>query len=340
MNDEISFKLQKVLSYNCFLNIIIGERGVGKSYELKRYSANKFIKKNKKFAYIRRYKTELSKALKKGSEPIFFNEISTRPEFKEHKFTNSNDTFYIDGKICGYAIPLSTSNILKSSQFNDVDTIIFDEFQVMKGVYHYLNNEVENFLELIETINRLRPNVKIFMLSNAISITSPYFTFFNLTLPYNSDIKTFKNNTILVHYIKNIEYRKLKKQSSFGKLVDGTKYGEYAIDNKFLQDNNCFIMKKSKNSKLFFTLKIDTHFYGVWKDFQNECIFISSKTNINYPIKLALTNESHDNNTIYIKSKVNVFFKSLQNHYECGKLYFENQSIKNMVCNCLSKYLT
>lgn len=113
----------------------------------------------------------------------------------------------------GFAIPLSTANILKSSTFENVDTIIFDEFLITRSTYHYLQNEVIQFAELLETIIRLRPNIKILMLGNAISITNPYFDFFRLTLPYNSQFKLFKDGLILVHYSQNKKYQEVKANS-------------------------------------------------------------------------------------------------------------------------------
>ena len=110
-------------------------------------------------------------------------------------------------KLHGYAIPLSTANILKSSTFENVDTIIFDEFLITRSTYHYLPNEIIQFAELLETIIRLRPNIKILLLGNAISVSNPYFDFFGLTLPYKNQYKTFKNNLILVTYSKNEKYQ-------------------------------------------------------------------------------------------------------------------------------------
>ena len=197
LNNKFYYNLQRVLSFNSLINIIIGERGVGKSYTCKKHVINRFIKKNEQFVYLRRYKTEL-----KSSVPKFFDDIIANNEFPEAKFKVKNNLFYIDDNIAGYALPLSTANILKSTSFAQVKTIIFDEFIIDKGCYHYLQNEVEQFLDIIETIARLR-DVRVFMLGNAISITNPYFTYFDLTLPYNSDIALFKDGSILVNYIKN-----------------------------------------------------------------------------------------------------------------------------------------
>lgn len=147
---------------------------------------------------------------------------------------------------------LSTSQDLKSSNFSGVKTIIFDEFAIETGQKkYYLNNEVFTFLNLIETIARTR-NIRVFLLANSVSRANPYFLFFNLDIPYNNDIKLFKDNLILVNYTHNTEYRDFKKKTNFGKLVANTSFSDYAIDNKFLDETNTFIQKKQKSAKFKF----------------------------------------------------------------------------------------
>ena len=114
---------------------------------------------------------------------------------------------------------------------------------------------------------RLRPDIKILMLGNAISVTNPYFEFFKLTLPYKSQFKTFKNGLILVHYSQNKKYQEVKKQSVIGKLFSDTDYGEYAFENEFLEDDNNFIHKKTSNAKFNFTINLLGTKYGVWTDY-------------------------------------------------------------------------
>ena len=250
IDKSIYLDFNKPLSYNALLTFIITERGLGKSYGAKKFVAKRFINKGKQFVYLRRYKTELKQAMMKNDNPLFFKQIENDEELKDHKFTNKNDTMYIDDKLCGFAMPLSIANILKSSTYDNVDTIIFDEFLIDKGNYHYLQNEVIQLLDVIETVARLR-DIRVIFLGNAISITNPYFTFFNLSLPYNSEVKIAKrdnkgNPLIVIYYAKNQAYRDVKKQSRFGQLIDGTEYGKYAIDNEFLRDSKTFIRKCSE----------------------------------------------------------------------------------------------
>ena len=48
------------------------------------------------------------------------------------------------------------------------------------------------------------------------SLTNPYFAYFQLQLPHNSEFKTFRDGSIVVNYAKNSAYREVKKASRFG----------------------------------------------------------------------------------------------------------------------------
>ena len=293
-----------------------------------------FIKTGDEFAYIRRFKTELKEAV-----PNFFDPLINNKEFK-NKLYHKGNKFYCDDKVCGYAMTLSTAQNLKSSNFDKVKFIIFDEYLIEEGQHHYLKNEVVNFLGLIETIARMR-DVKIFMLANAVSVTNPYFLYFDLHLPYNNDIITFKDGLILVQYMKNEEYRKAKKQTKFGKLVQGTSFEKYAIDNQFILDNKSFIMKKLGSSKFTFAFTYKSETFGVWFDYNNGLIFVSNNYDKNTPYMFACTLKDHKENTMFIKqAKKYSCWKLFIDNYELGNVRFENIKIKNICQEIIKMLLT
>lgn len=335
-NTNIWYDYAPVLSYGKAMFIfIIGERGVGKTYGAKKWCINKFIKKNEQFIYLRRYKTELKESA--GTTDKFFKAIY--PEFPGHKFQISGSNILCDGKTMGYTIALSTANILKSTSFDGVTTIIFDEFIIDKGCYHYLQNEVEQLLELFETIARLR-NIRIIFLGNAVSITNPYFIYFNLTLPYGKDIKTFKDGLIVVNYIKNEKYRKVKHESNFGKLIAGTNYSKYAIDNEFLRDSKAFIGKKTASSTPFFTLVYKNHTFGFWIDNKTSHIYVSKDYDPTNPTKFTVNTDDHSEQTLLLSLRSSFYFKAVISHFRMGILFFENQQIKGLVMQIIEKHLT
>lgn len=327
------YDLTKILSYNAFLNFLIGERGVGKTYSTSKFVTKQFIKKGEQFAYIRRYKTELKKAV-----PKFFDSLIKNSEFPDHNLYNKGETFYIDDKVAGYSMTLSTAQDLKSSNFSNVKYIIFDEFIIEEGQKHYLANEVENFLGLIESVARMR-DVKIFMIGNAVTIANPYFLFFDINLPYNTDIKTYKNGLILIQYMKNENYRQAKRESKFGKLIEGTEYEKYAIDNAFRMDNKDFIEKKSGSSKYSFGFIYKDNKYGVWFDFNGGKIFVSNDFQENGQI-FACTLADHSPNTMLISSakQYNCWRLFIKN-FKLGNVYYENQKIKQNVKEVVKMFI-
>lgn len=326
----------KILSRNAMLNFILGPRGCGKSYGAKKFVTNRFITRGEQFVYIRRFKTELANALYKGKTPIFFDQIAS--EFEDHKLTNTKDSFIIDDKVAGWAIPLSTASIQKSATFEGVKTIIFDEFIIDKGSLHYLNNEVEAMLDLIETIARLR-DVRVLFLANSISIINPYFVYWNLTLPYKSNFKMFKNGAICVEYIENLKYSAIKKKTKFGQVVEGTNYGDYAIDNKFLRDNKFFIEKKKGNAKYFFTLLLGDKKLGVWQAYDECKMYISNDFDPNFKYIFAIKNDSHNNDTVLTNPRQNPYLKIILSYYREGSLYFESSMIKGIFLDNMCNYL-
>lgn len=330
------YDLSKVLSYsNSFLYFLLGERGVGKTYGASKFVIKKFIEKGEEFVYIRRYKTELQ-----ISAPKFFEALKTNNEFEGHTLDVKGEKFYVDGKVAGYSMTLSTAQNRKGSNFPKVKYIIFDEFIIEEGQNHYLNlkNEVETFLGLIESIARMR-DVKVFLLANAVTITNPYFTYFDLHLPYNNDIATFKDGLILVQYMKNEEYRKAKKETKFGKLIEGTDYASYAIDNQFRLDNKHFIQKKTGGAKCRFSFIYNNQYYGVWFDYNEGKVFVSNDYDKKGVI-FACTTPDLKPNTLFISmAKDYHAWKLFIKNYKMGNVYYENQKIKS-ICGTLFKILS
>ena len=337
---NIYYNYDRLFSYNFLIAFVIGERGVGKSFNAKVAVLNKFLKTGEQFIYIRRYKTELDTAL-----ATFWNDLQGNGYFEDYRLevrkSKMLTEFKCNGKVCGYAVPLSTANILKSTAFPKVGTVVFDEFLLDNaGTYRYLKNEVTLLLDVIETVFRLRDG-KTILLGNALNVhASPYFAYWDLELPNDSrEFRTFKDGAIVVNYIKNLEYREAKKKSRFGRLIDGTEYGKYAIENQVLRENNSFIEKKPVNSTFYGSLIINGFVIGIWNG-RNGYLYLSEKYDPNSKQKFALDYNDHTEQTVYTTVRENMYMHMCVRGYKQGWLKFESQKIKAIMTPVLNKCIS
>ena len=313
--------------------MIVGGRGTGKTFNCKKHCIEDFIKHGRQFFYVRRYNTELDLAVQG-----FFEQLQKENLFTEHTFKIQKSKhlykFFMDKKLIGFACALSTALILKSASFPDVFNVIFDEALIARGSsYRYLRNEITQFLELLETIFRLR-NGRVMILSNAITVANPYYEFWDIVPKENKQFELYHNGDVCLEQVQNEEFKQEKLKSPMGRLVAGTHYGEYAIDNKMLQDDNTFIGFKPRDARYKFLLKIDGDSFGVWASNKQGALYISYMYDPNNRSVLALDVESHDTTSLLVKRSETAYMM-LKRAFELGLLFFENQKQKHKVVSAL-----
>lgn len=319
----------KTLSRQRLFNFVVGARGCGKTYGAKKTVIRNFLKSGKQFVYLRRYETEMPAA-----EMInFFDDISV--EFPDVEFKSYNGLFRINGKIAGWYFPLSKATMLKSIPFPNVSLIIFDEFIIEVGVYRYLPNEVRTFLECYSTISRDR-DVPVLFLSNAITMTNPYFLYFNLRFEEGQTVKLTK--FISVELIQSQEYEEHVKQTKFGQLIADTEYGKYNIQNKFLLDTETFISDMPPGASYISTFIVSNREVGFYVSQLDTLWYLSEKVDSTCRRKYALTFSEHDQNTI-LAQRQNPFIRQMLDSYCQGNLRFTSQEVKNICTNILRRLI-
>jgi len=309
-----------LLSHNKLINFVIGNRGGGKTFNAKKWAINDFKKRGNTFIWIRRYKSELKKVGR------FFDDIKFM--FPDDKLEVKGWKCYCNGEVFGEFIALSTSSQEKSVPFPTVNKLIFDEFIIDKGALHYLKNEVSIFLELFETVARMRDNVRALFLGNAISVVNPYFLYWNIK-PDLSKRFTVKE-LIMIELYTDREYVNKKKQTQYGQLIEGTDYGDYSIENVFLRDNDIFIEPKTNKADFMLAIKYNGIHYGFWVDYAEGVIFVNRQYDPSSYNLYAITKEDHGPNMLLIKSLKQC--KALERVIFCfqnGLLRFSDMQVKN-----------
>ena len=323
------WNINESLSYNKLFNFIVGNRGSGKTYGSKKFIINRFIKHGEQFVYVRRYKSELKKI------KSFFADLQINEEFLDHKFEVKGKDFYIDDQLAGYSLSLSMAKIEKSNSYPLVTTVVFDEFILDRGFHHYLPDEVTAFLELYETVARLRENVRVLFLANAITFTNPYFLYFNLEPPKNKN-KIIVKGDILLQLVADPDFIDEKKKTRFGKLISGTEYSAYAVDNEMLRDNDSFCGEPPAKKRYFFTVKSGGKYYGVWFADDNSVIWLTEKYDPNFKMIIVTILDDHTPNTMMIKGIArSEYVKVLEKAFKRGLVRFDSIKTKNIMMETL-----
>lgn len=324
-----------MLSHNKILNMVLSNRGGGKTFHFTEWAISDFLKNGNQCVWVRRYGTELSNK-GSGDNPgildnnAFFSAVQKEGKFPGVKLEIKGTTGYINDQPAIFFVALSTSRGLKSMNFPFVNKIIFDEFIIDKGRTTYLKNEVEVFLDLYETVARMRDNVRAVLLANSITIVNPYFLFWNIKPKPGARFTV--QGQVCVELFTDEDFIAQKKKTRFGQLVNGTRYGDYAIDNKWLLDKDTFIEDKSPDAEFMLGMKYNGVMYGFWVDYHKGLMYANKQYDPSSYSLYCLTRDDHEANLLLIKSlneskRVQRIVFAFRN----GLLRFSDMQTKNQV---------
>lgn len=312
------YEMGHTLTHNALINMVIGPRGAGKTYAAKMEAYKRFQRNREQFIYLRRYDAEL-KAVKEG----LFNDLNMNVEFP---IEYNDGYYYCNDELIGYPMALTKANSYKSASFPDVTLLIYDEF-IIDPTQHqrYLTKEVDKFLNLCETVFRMRDNWQAFLLANSLSFVNPYTIYFDLKNTGKQFVKD-KTGLVLCELWNDAEYQNQKAQTKFGRLVQGTLFDQMARENQFILDNDTFLAIRPKKSVYQYGIIINSRKYGVWM--HEGGYYIGGGYDPNR-VTFTLDVLDHDETTILGKRPKPLI--SLFRAFALGLVRFENQVCKNDV---------
>lgn len=279
----------QTLAYDADVTMVVGMRGIGKTYGIRLQAVRDFINNGYTFVELVRHKTELS-----GVTMGYFDRIESNEEFPNKVFKTDNNMAFIadkpqgdekpDWQLLGYFLAMSQHQQIKKRTFDKVKRIILDEAILDKRdrYHHYLPREFTILASIVDTVSRERADVKgikprVYLLGNALDVMNPYFMNYNIGVPKRG-YSWHKNKTMILHYAEDAEYSQAKaKDTVAGRMLAGTEEGGIANQNTFAKLNDDFIMKKTKSAKFTFGVVYNGTDFAIWTDWQNGYYFVTDK---------------------------------------------------------------
>lgn len=274
MEENAYYKFDDIEKKDCLFNFILGPRGCGKTISAKKRMVERGLEGNR-FVYVRRKQVEnQGDALDE-----FFGKMQSCGIYPELDLKVEKNKVYCADELIGYVVSLSTSHNIRSKDYLNVTDIYFEEFVIRREPkFDYLPDEPTKFLEMYNTIAR-ESEVKVWFLGNLIHYYNPYFLYFNL-IPPKEGIKKWKDYCIEVW--KNQVFVESKFNTRFGRLIQGTPYANYAIENESFDDAEVFIAKRPQSSKLFISFTCENERYGVYKSQYKNRYYVTHVTESAY----------------------------------------------------------
>ena len=218
----VRYNLDPIDKENADINLIWGEKGNGKSYQVKhKKGVIKFLEAGTRFVLLRRWKEEIST----DKVEQYFADVDV-PKITNNKYNcitcYRKQLFYSNynvetgkttrGEKIGYVMALSTEQNYSGCSYLDVEDIIYEEFMSRN---EYIANEPSKLMFLYSTIDRKRHKVRLWLVGNTVSRVCPYIQDWDL----HKLMSEQKQGTIITKMISTGDFDKDTGKEIFIKLA-------------------------------------------------------------------------------------------------------------------------
>lgn len=230
------------------ISIIIGGRGIGKTYS----TLNYLIENNQPFIYLRNTDAQLEECSGDFGNP--FKKLNKDKGYDISLIRNKKHSVIMnnleEGKILGYGVALSTFENLRGVDLSDIKYVVFDEFIENRKLTF---DQFKTFQNFYETVNRNREllgeePLKCILLSNSQSLNNPILIGYNIVGMIEGMVKAHQQkhkSAGMLILLPESEISELKKNTANYKMIKGTRIYEENLNNKFANDSFYGIVKRN-----------------------------------------------------------------------------------------------
>lgn len=281
--EGLFWSVKPLLTYNKPIMVVTSSRSIGKSTNIAAFLLLDYLKNGYNFIYLRRTRDEMletckdyfSNAVRLINEHTVYNIVKV--EYK------AGDYFiYLEGSErplhCGYAMGLSLEHKYKSKPFDNVGTILYDEF-LPKDKSKYLGNlekdpdkEPRLFNSLYGSVDRelgtaFKNSTRVILSGNTETIYNPFFISWSIAEYLFKDSKAKiinpKDKPWVLQRVDKVKATENFKESLLY-AISTEKDKEYNFNNGTGNDfDNAWIETPPKRSIHMLFIKLDNRVYQV-----------------------------------------------------------------------------
>lgn len=329
---DIFYNAFGILTFKRLYNLIMGVRGHGKTDNTTKRCIECGLEQKKiSFVVLVRYKEDI-----RNIKDCWWEVCSNRC-FPEWQFFSKNRIIYAKNELemfpIGEIVALNEYVRAKKVPRPYVKYIVFDEF--LNEDNDYLSDEVGKFLSICDSIIRLRDDVRVFLISNTISMLNPYFDYFGFNKIPTSRFTKGLHDSVL-EFTDSEDFQKFRANTKFGSSVQGTDYGAFALQGKFMLDDTTNVYP-NVNGKYNYLFNIVLNNLNISVYLVNNLMYLTSCKDYTRLMYTPYVEDAKNNNAIYCHKGFK-YFKTLNKYFMNDEIMYESLKIKNEVIQFI-KYL-
>lgn len=319
-----------LLSKKTPFNVVIGGRGIGKTYGAIKYA----LENNIVFLLIRRTKAQAALIGNPKLCPVkpVAEELGIAYTI-ERGGLGQCDILYKDtenGKVlCGFVGALTTFVNMRGFDATEIQLVIFDEF-IAELHERAIKHEFDAFVNMYETVNRNRelmgrPPVSVLLLGNSNTLNSAILQGLGVIDKIETMLKREQRESVLVNRGLSIficsksPVSEQKANTALYKLTRNTAFSDMALNNTFAYDDFSNIKPMRITPEFILIARFDLAFMYNWREY----IYISRHSNGVPPLEF----ESTELDTERFIRQFPYFYKALIN----GGVIFEDFELQTLL---------
>ena len=284
------------LAYDAELTMVVGARGIGKTYGIREQCVRDYLKRGWRFCEIVRIAAELDDP--DGILPGYFEAVAEA--FPDHLFQIKGKRAFIARRpddedeppkweLLGYFVAMTQHQRIKKRTFRNVKRFIFDEFIIerkrARAVNDYINGEVDILASIVDSVSRERPDdppdkpkPRVYLLANAGDLVNPWFSRYRITRELEPGYYRLEAGHALLHIADAGAYGEAKRERTVASHISGdSEYARMANEARFYTLDDRLFAKRPKTARFQFGIVSNGERFGVWIDDRAGYYYVDSQ---------------------------------------------------------------
>lgn len=344
----------RTLSHDARIYMIVGAKGIGKTYGLRRKLLRWQDQRGELFLEAFRTMSErrdgmdewTAKLLSGGDVPTGYEYVTRSRRLVRHRVDeDGNRVRRAKDETCGYFVSLSELQNAKRGTYDaGTRNVLMDEAIIdrrLDNTRRYKPYEWETLAKVIDSVLREQTGdgrrTRLFLLANAVDLVNPYFQAAGIHRVPEFGFHWYLDKRMLLHYVPNDgTYASAKEDSLSAIMMSAVDSERMGIDSEFRDGRNVYVLdRRPRKARYLFGLSFQGDRFGVWETHDGYAYVDTSM--VEGVRAYALTSEDGAPNMLQARRSTGAL-RMMGELYYMGQIRYETEYVRRTFLRAMASY--